>query len=97
MALNISASTRYWIAGSNQALCHSRSSTIRSKTRKNLSKIIPGQFIAEYVGQVRAWFYYVHAVNVGLFGKNAFENVIVTGTLAGNDGRKMSKVIWQLH
>ena len=51
----------------------------------------PGQFIAEYVGQVRAWFYYLHAVNVGLFGKNAFENVIVTGTLAGNDGRKMSK------
>jgi isoleucyl-tRNA synthetase len=51
----------------------------------------PGDFIAEYVGQVRAWFYYVHAVNVGLFGKNAFKNVIVTGTLAGNDGRKMSK------
>lgn len=51
----------------------------------------PGDFIAEYVGQVRAWFYYLHAVNVGLFGKNAFKNVIVTGTLAGNDGRKMSK------
>ncbi|MCA9324887.1 isoleucine--tRNA ligase [Candidatus Saccharibacteria bacterium] len=51
----------------------------------------PGDFIAEYVGQVRAWFYYLHAVNVGLFGKNAFNNVIVTGTVAGNDGRKMSK------
>jgi len=51
----------------------------------------PGNFIAEYVGQVRAWFYYLHAVNVGLFGENAFKNVIVTGTLAGNDGRKMSK------
>lgn len=51
----------------------------------------PGDFIAEYVGQVRAWFYYLHAVNVGLFGKSAFKNVIVTGTLAGNDGRKMSK------
>lgn len=51
----------------------------------------PGDFIAEYVGQVRAWFYYVHAVNVGLFESNAFKNVIVTGTLAGNDGRKMSK------
>jgi isoleucyl-tRNA synthetase len=51
----------------------------------------PGDFIAEYVGQVRAWFYYLHAVSVGLFGKNAFENVVVTGTLAGNDGRKMSK------
>ncbi|PLS81962.1 isoleucine--tRNA ligase, partial [Candidatus Saccharibacteria bacterium] len=51
----------------------------------------PGDFIAEYIGQVRAWFYYLHAINVGLFGKNAFKNVIVTGTLAGNDGRKMSK------
>jgi isoleucyl-tRNA synthetase len=51
----------------------------------------PGDFIVEYIGQVRAWFYYVHAVSVGLFGKNAFKNVIVTGNVAGNDGRKMSK------
>jgi isoleucyl-tRNA synthetase len=51
----------------------------------------PGDFIVEYVGQVRAWFYYVHAVNVGLFGHNAYKNVIVTGNIAGNDGRKMSK------
>lgn len=51
----------------------------------------PGDFIVEYVGQVRAWFYYVHAVSVGLFGKNAFKNVIVTGNLSGNDGRKVSK------
>ena len=51
----------------------------------------PGDFIVEYVGQVRAWFYYVHAISVGLFGNNAYKNVIVTGTIAGNDGRKMSK------
>ncbi|HET8690318.1 MAG TPA: isoleucine--tRNA ligase [Candidatus Saccharimonadales bacterium] len=51
----------------------------------------PGDFIVEYVGQVRAWFYYVHAVNVGLFGQNAFKQVVVTGNIAGNDGRKMSK------
>jgi isoleucyl-tRNA synthetase len=51
----------------------------------------PGDFIAEYVGQVRAWFYYLHAISVGLFDKNAFSNVVVTGTLAGSDGRKMSK------
>ncbi|MBQ3436868.1 isoleucine--tRNA ligase [Candidatus Saccharibacteria bacterium] len=63
----------------------------------------PADFIVEYVGQVRAWFYYVHAVNtalasIGAFGdkaksghKNAYKNVITTGTLAGNDGRKMSK------
>lgn len=51
----------------------------------------PGDFIVEYVGQVRAWFYYLNAVNVGLFGKAPFKNVIVTGTIAGEDGRKMSK------
>lgn len=51
----------------------------------------PGDYIVEYVGQVRAWFYYVHAVNTALFGHNAYKNVITTGTLAGNDGRKMSK------
>ncbi len=51
----------------------------------------PGDFIVEYIAQVRAWFYYLHTISVGLFGKNSFNNVVVTGTLAGNDGRKMSK------
>ncbi len=51
----------------------------------------PADFIVEYVGQVRAWFYYVHCLNTALFGKNAYKHVISTGTLAGNDGRKMSK------
>lgn len=65
----------------------------------------PADFIVEYVGQVRAWFYYVHTLNtalasIGAFGekaqkgpKNAYKNVISTGTIAGNDGRKMSKSI----
>jgi len=61
------------------------------ENKEKFEKDFPGDFIAEYVGQVRAWFYYLHAVNVGLFDQNAFKNVIVTGTLAGNDGRKMSK------
>ena len=62
----------------------------------------PADFIVEYIGQVRAWFYYVHAVNaalaeIGAFGqagaqhKNAYSNVITTGVVAGKDGRKMSK------
>jgi isoleucyl-tRNA synthetase len=58
---------------------------------KKFEENFPGDFIVEYVGQVRAWFYYVHTVSVGLFGHNAYKNVIVTGTIAGNDGRKMSK------
>ncbi len=51
----------------------------------------PGDFIVEYVGQVRAWFYYLNAVNVGLFGKAPFKTALVHGVVAGNDGRKMSK------
>lgn len=51
----------------------------------------PGDFISEYVGQVRAWFYYLHVIGVGLFGEAPFKNVITTGVVAGNDGRKMSK------
>ena len=51
----------------------------------------PADFIVEYVGQVRAWFYYLHALSVALFDRPAFSNVIVTGTVLGNDGRKLSK------
>jgi len=51
----------------------------------------PADFIVEYIGQVRAWFYYVHVINTALFGREAFKNVITTGVVAGNDGRKMSK------
>ena len=73
------------------------------ENRKKFEENYPADFIVEYVGQVRAWFYYVHAVNtelaaLGAFGKdsdrpekNAFKNVITTGVIAGNDGRKMSK------
>ena len=61
------------------------------ENKEKFERNYPADFIVEYVGQVRAWFYYVHAVNTALFGEHAFKNVITTGTLAGNDGRKMSK------
>ena len=73
------------------------------ENKEKFEQNYPADFIVEYVGQVRAWFYYVHAVNtalatIGAFGKdsnkpekNAFKNVITTGVIAGNDGRKMSK------
>ena len=61
------------------------------ENREKFEKNYPADFIVEYVGQVRAWFYYVHVVNTALFSDIAYKNVIATGTLAGNDGRKMSK------
>ncbi len=51
----------------------------------------PADFIVEYIGQVRAWFYVMHVVGVALFDKRAFTNVITTGIVNGSDGRKMSK------
>ncbi|MEI6267104.1 MAG: isoleucine--tRNA ligase [bacterium] len=61
------------------------------ENKEKFEENFPGDFISEYVGQVRAWFYYMHVISVGLFGKESFENVIVTGTIAGSDGKKMSK------
>jgi isoleucyl-tRNA synthetase len=61
------------------------------ENKEKFESNFPGDFIVEYIGQVRAWFYYMHAMSVALFGENSFKNVIVTGNVAGNDGRKMSK------
>lgn len=61
------------------------------ENKEKFETSFPGDFIVEYIGQVRAWFYYMHAMSVALFGENSFKNVIVTGNVAGNDGRKMSK------
>lgn len=51
----------------------------------------PAQFVSEYIAQTRAWFYTMHVMSVGLFGKPSFENVLTTGTILAEDGTKMSK------
>jgi len=51
----------------------------------------PAGFVAEYIGQVRAWFYYTHAVSTMLFDCAPFENIVTTGTIRAEDGEKMSK------
>ncbi len=61
------------------------------ENKEKFESSYPGDFIVEYIGQVRAWFYYVHAVGVALNGTNSYKNVITTGNLMGNDGRKLSK------
>jgi isoleucyl-tRNA synthetase len=52
---------------------------------------LPGQFVAEYIAQTRAWFYVMHVLSFALFGKAPFENVVTTGTILAEDGAKMSK------
>ena len=51
----------------------------------------PGQFVAEYIAQTRAWFYVMHVIAYNLFGQAPFENVVTTGTILAEDGSKMSK------
>ncbi|CAM3215020.1 Isoleucine--tRNA ligase [Arthrobacter ulcerisalmonis] len=51
----------------------------------------PADFIVEYIGQTRGWFYMLHILSTALFDRPAFRNVISHGIVLGSDGQKMSK------
>ena len=51
----------------------------------------PADFIVEYIGQTRGWFYVMHVLSTALFDRPAFTNVISHGIVLGSDGQKMSK------
>ena len=51
----------------------------------------PADFIVEYIGQTRGWFYTLHILATALFDRPAFKNVVSHGIVLGNDGQKMSK------
>ncbi|ERK70409.1 isoleucine--tRNA ligase [Leifsonia aquatica] len=51
----------------------------------------PADFIVEYIGQTRGWFYLLHTLSTALFDRQAFSNVISHGIVLGSDGQKMSK------
>ncbi len=51
----------------------------------------PGDFIVEYVGQTRGWFYTLHVLATAIFDRPAFRSAISHGIVLGSDGRKMSK------
>ncbi|OGM05310.1 isoleucine--tRNA ligase [Candidatus Woesebacteria bacterium RIFCSPHIGHO2_01_FULL_39_32] len=61
------------------------------KKELDLSEFFPPDFVVEYTGQIRAWFYVLHVISTALYDSHAFENVLVTGVILGTDGRKMSK------
>src|SRR4029079_755683 len=52
---------------------------------------VPGDFIVEYIGQTRGWFYTLHVLATALFDKPAFSTCLVHGILVGDDGQKLSK------
>ncbi|HEU0256610.1 MAG TPA: isoleucine--tRNA ligase [Microbacteriaceae bacterium] len=51
----------------------------------------PADFIVEYIGQTRGWFYLLHVLATALFDRPAFKRVVSHGIVLGNDGQKMSK------
>jgi isoleucyl-tRNA synthetase len=61
------------------------------ENKKFFEENFPSQFVAEYIGQVRAWFYYMIVLSAILFDEMPFENVATTGTILAEDGQKMSK------
>lgn len=61
------------------------------ENKKMFESGFPADFITEYVGQTRGWFYTLHVLAVALFGKPAFKHNVAHGIILGSDGRKMSK------
>ncbi|WP_265523062.1 isoleucine--tRNA ligase [Oerskovia flava] len=51
----------------------------------------PGDFIVEYIGQTRGWFYTLHVLATAIFDRPAFRSAVSHGIVLGSDGRKMSK------
>ena len=51
----------------------------------------PADFIVEYIGQTRGWFYVMHVLSTALFDRPAFTGVSCHGIVLGSDGQKMSK------
>src|SRR5690348_7399276 len=51
----------------------------------------PGDFIVEYIGQTRGWFYTLHVLATALFDRPSFTSCVSHGIILGNDGQKMSK------
>ena len=61
------------------------------ENQAKFEQMFPADFIIEAIDQTRGWFYSLMAVNVGLFGKAPFKNLICTGFINAADGKKMSK------
>ena len=61
------------------------------ENKEEFEASFPADFIIEAIDQTRGWFYSLTAVNVALFGKSPWKNLICTGFINAADGKKMSK------
>ena len=69
----------------------SRHYPFENKEAYDSGTIFPADFIAESLDQTRGWFYSTLALGVALFGKSPYKQVVVSGIVLAEDGRKMSK------
>ncbi|KFJ08097.1 isoleucine--tRNA ligase [Bifidobacterium tsurumiense] len=61
------------------------------ENREYFEQHFPADYVVEYIGQTRGWFYLLHVMSTALFDRPAFKNVICHGIVLGSDGQKMSK------
>ena len=61
------------------------------ENKETFEQHFPCDYIVEYIGQTRGWFYVQHVMATALFDRPAFKNVICHGIVLGSDGQKMSK------
>ncbi|NNN14815.1 MAG: isoleucine--tRNA ligase [Acidimicrobiaceae bacterium] len=61
------------------------------ENREQFEQHFPADFIVEYIGQTRGWFYTLHVLSVAIFDKPPFKHCMAHGVLLGSDGSKLSK------
>jgi isoleucyl-tRNA synthetase len=61
------------------------------ENKESFEQHFPADFIVEYIGQTRGWFYTLHVLSVALFDQPPFQHCLAHGILLGEDGRKLSK------
>ena len=87
-SLRCAASPTCSTAGSNPVRCRSRSSHYPFENKEFFEQHFPCDYIVEYIGQTRGWFYTLHIMATALFDKPAYKNVICHGIVLAPTARR---------
>lgn len=61
------------------------------ENKEQFENSFPADFVSEGLDQTRGWFYTLLVLSTHLFGRAPWKNLIVTGLVLAEDGKKMSK------
>jgi isoleucyl-tRNA synthetase len=61
------------------------------ENKQEFDDSFPAEFVVEAIEQVHLWFYTLHVLATALFDRPAYKNVMGSGLMLGEDGRKLSK------